>query len=62
MIEIRIYGGVPLDPPASSLAEAEQRWQQALHARDPAAMASQRARQRKAKAFAMAAAATRPAK
>lgn len=46
------YGGVPLDPPAQSLAEADRRWREALAAGDARAVAFQRGRERKSKAFA----------
>lgn len=45
------YGGVPLDPPARSLADAERRWREALAAGDRRAAAFQQQRARKAKAF-----------
>lgn len=48
------YGGVPLNPPASSLAEAELRWREALAAGDARAVAFQRERDRKSKAFSQA--------
>lgn len=48
---IYAYGGVPLEPPASSLAEAERRWREALAAGDRRAVAFQLKREQKAKAF-----------
>lgn len=48
---LRTYGGVTLEPPATSIAEAERRWRQALAAGDQQAAAFQLKREKKAKAF-----------
>lgn len=50
-VNLHVYGGVPLNPPASSFAEAETRWRAALAAGDARAVAFQQWRARKAKAF-----------
>jgi hypothetical protein len=59
---IYVYGGVPMNPPATSFEEAERRYRAALQAGDARAIAFQKDRQRRAKAFSMAAMATRPAR
>lgn len=55
---LHTYGGIDLTPPATSIAEAERRWRQALGTGDQRAAAFQLARQKKARAFSLALART----